>query len=79
MANDDNNPKIKTPSGGPDWTPEQWEAFDKAETEKEKSWDESAKIIQENGWTVGGESASDSTDDSDEDSDEGEDADSDKA
>jgi hypothetical protein len=79
MATDNNAPKAKTPLGGPDWTPEQWEAFDKAETEKEKSHDEFAKIVHENNWGVGGESDSELNSDSDENSDEGEDADSDKA
>lgn len=61
------------------WTPEQIAAFNAAEDERDKDRDELGRIFIENGWTVGGESASDSTDDSDENSDEGEDADSDKA
>lgn len=79
MATDNNDPKAELRLGGADWTPEQWEAFDKAETERDRSHDEFGKIVTENGWGVGGESAFDPTDDSDEDSDEGEDAGPDKA
>jgi len=49
--------KFESPLGTPEWTPEQWEAFDKAETAKETTWDDSARIVRENGWTVGGESS----------------------
>jgi len=41
--------------GTPEWTPEQWEAFDKAETEREQSHDLFGRIVTENGWGVGGD------------------------
>lgn len=41
MTNDPN----PSPIGTPEWTPEEWESVDKAETAKEKTWDESAGIV----------------------------------
>jgi|LakMenEpi13Sep09_1017268.scaffolds.fasta_scaffold14414_1 hypothetical protein len=51
MTNDPN----PSPMGTSEWTPEQWEAFDKAETEREQSHDLFGRIVSENGWGVGGD------------------------
>ena len=46
---------FKSPLGTPEWTPEQWEAFAKAETEREQSHDLFGRIVTEPGSGVGGD------------------------
>ena len=47
--------KFESPLGTRERTPERWEAFDQAETEREQSQDLFGRIVTEPGWGVGGD------------------------
>ena len=47
--------KFESPLGTRERTPERWEAFDQAETEREQSHDLFGRIVTEPGWGGGGD------------------------